>query len=107
MQYKIHVIDVKNNLKNYIWLLEDTRTNEVIVVDPTEAKLVMDFCETHQLHLKQIWLTHWHPDHTNGVEGLLAEQNILVYGPRDELSKIPYLSNPLQHDYNFFFNDLK
>lgn len=43
MQYKIHVIDVKNNLKNYIWLLEDTRTNEVIVVDPTEAKLVMDF----------------------------------------------------------------
>ncbi|QUY35679.1 hydroxyacylglutathione hydrolase [Acinetobacter junii] len=107
MQYKIHVIDVKNNLKNYIWLLEDTRTNEVIVVDPTEAKLVTDFCETHQLHLKQIWLTHWHPDHTNGVEGLLAEQNILVYGPRDELSKIPYISNPLQHDYHFFFNDLK
>ena len=107
MHYKIHAIDVKNALKNYIWLLEDTTTQEVVAIDPTDADLVTAFCEQHQLELKQIWLTHWHRDHTDGVQGLLAEQNILVYGPRDELSKISFISNPLQHNDHFHFNDLK
>lgn len=107
MHYKIHAIDVKNALKNYIWLLEDTDTQEVVAIDPTEAGLVTDFCEQHGLQLKQIWLTHWHRDHTGGVEGLLADQNIMVYGPRDELSKISLISNPLQNDDHFHFNDLK
>ena len=107
MHYKIHAIDVKNALKNYIWLLEDTITKEVVAIDPTDADLVTAFCEQHQLELKQIWLTHWHRDHTDGVHGLLAKQNILVYGPRDELSKISFISNPLQHNDHFHFNDLK
>lgn len=107
MHYKIHAIDVKNALKNYIWLLEDTTTQEVVVIDPTDADLVTAFCEQHQLHLKQIWLTHWHRDHTDGVQALLAEQNLPVFGPRDELSKISFISNPLQHNDHFHFNDLK
>ena len=107
MHYKIHAIDVKNALRNYIWLLEDTITKEVVAIDPTDADLVTAFCEQHQLELKQIWLTHWHRDHTDGVHGLLAKQNILVYGPRDELSKISFISNPLQHNDHFHFNDLK
>ncbi|MFN4316712.1 hydroxyacylglutathione hydrolase [Acinetobacter parvus] len=107
MHYKIHAIDVKNALKNYIWLLEDTTTQEVVAIDPTDADLVTAFCEQHQLHLKQIWLTHWHRDHTDGVQALLAEQNLPVFGPRDELSKISFISNPLQHNDHFHFNDLK
>ncbi|WP_109440591.1 hydroxyacylglutathione hydrolase [Acinetobacter haemolyticus] len=107
MHYKIHAIDVKNALKNYIWLLEDTTTKQAVVIDPTEASLVKEFCEQHHLQLQQIWLTHWHPDHTGGVEDLLANENIAVYGPRDELSKISLISNPLQQDDHFYFNDLK
>ena len=30
-----------------------------------------------------------------------------VYGPRDELSKIPGITHPLQHDDHLKFNDLK
>ena len=107
MHYKIHAIDVKNALKNYIWLLEDTTTQEVVAIDPTDADLVTAFCQQHQLHLKQIWLTHWHRDHTDGVQALLAEQNLPVFGPRDELSKISFISNPLQHNDHFPFHDLK
>ena len=107
MAYQIHVLDVKNALKNYIWLLEDSSTKEVVVIDPTEANLVKDFCLEHHLTLKQIWLTHWHRDHTDGVSGLLTDQNIVVYGPRDELTKMPLLSHPLQHNDHFYFNDLK
>ena len=108
MHYKIHVIDVENTLKNYIWLLEDTRSHEVVVIDPTEADIVIAFCQQHQLKLKQIWLTHWHGDHIAGVPELLTyKQDVQVYGPHAELAKIPFISHPLQHDDHFAFNDLQ
>ncbi|WP_224970652.1 hydroxyacylglutathione hydrolase [Acinetobacter oleivorans] len=107
MRYRIHFIDVQNALQNYIWILEDTETQEAVVVDPTEAELVTQFCQKHQLNLKQIWLTHWHKDHIGGVADLTATQNITVYGPRDELTKIPRITHPLQHDDHLKFNDLK
>ena len=107
MPFKIHVIDVKNALQNYIWLIEDCQTKDVIVVDPTEADLVKKYCDEHQLSLKQIWLTHWHKDHIGGVPELITEKNIPVYGPREELSHIPFLSHPLMHDDQFEFNGLK
>ena len=107
MHFKIHVIDVKNALQNYIWLIEDCQTKDVIVVDPTEADLVKKYCDEHQLSLKQIWLTHWHKDYIGGVPELITEKNIPVYGPREELSHIPFLSHPLMHDDQFEFNGLK
>lgn len=107
MHFKVHVIDVKNQLQNYIWLLEDTDTQEVIVVDPTEGQLVIDYCQLHALKIKQIWLTHWHKDHIGGVPALLLDHLIPVYGPRAELSKIPMLSHPLDNDDRIQFNALK
>ena len=98
MSIQVHVIDVKNALQNYIWLLEDTETRQVAVVDPTEADLVIDYLEQHDLGLAAIWLTHWHKDHIGGVPELLRYQNVAVYGPREEISKIPMLSHPLQDD---------
>lgn len=106
MQFKIHVIDVKNQLQNYIWLLEETSSHDVVVVDPTESALVELYCADHHLNLKQIWLTHWHKDHIGGVPELIADQNIPVYGPRAELSHIPFITHPLQHDDHFEFHGL-
>ena len=40
MSFKMHVIDVKNPLQNYIWILEELKTHDAIVVDPTDAQLV-------------------------------------------------------------------
>ena len=60
MRYQVRVIDVNNALQNYIWIIEDTETQEIAVVDPTEANLVVNYCDSNGLTLKQIWLTHWH-----------------------------------------------
>ena len=107
MSFSIHVIDVKNALQNYIWVIEDSTTREIIVIDPTEAEPVVQFCNENKVTLKQIWLTHWHKDHIGGVPDLIAEQNIPVFGPRAELSKIPFISHPLQNQDSIQFNDLK
>lgn len=107
MTFKIHMIDVKNQLQNYIWLLEHTPSKNVIAIDPTEAHLVEAYCTENSLNLTQIWLTHWHKDHTGGVAELLRQHNIPVYGPREELSKIPSITHPLKHEDHIHFNDLE
>lgn len=106
MDYKVHLLDVKNQLQNYIWLLEHIPSKQAIVVDPTEAQLVTDFCQQNLLELKQIWLTHWHKDHIGGVPELIVAGGIEIYGPREELSKISLISHPLQHEQQFQFHDL-
>lgn len=105
--YKVHLLDIENQLQNYIWLLEHTISRDVIVVDPTEAEPVEQYCREHGLNLSQIWLTHWHKDHIGGVPELLQSRNIPVYGPREELSKIPFITHPLQHEAHFKFHDLQ
>ncbi|MEG1031438.1 MAG: hydroxyacylglutathione hydrolase [Acinetobacter sp.] len=106
MNFKVHMIDVKNQLQNYIWLLEHITSSEVIAIDPTEAHLVETYCTEHNLKLSQIWLTHWHKDHIGGVPELLLNHNIPVYGPREELSKIPFITHPLQHQESLSFHEL-
>ena len=106
MTYQVHMIDVKNQLQNYIWLLEHTTSKQVVVVDPTEAGLVEDYCTEHGLSITQSWLTHGHKDHIVGVSDLLASRNIPVYGPREELSKIPFITHALMDDEYFSFHDL-
>lgn len=107
MPFKIHCIDVKNSLQNYIWLLEHTPTHQVAVIDPTEAELVQDYCAEHGLELSQIWLTHWHKDHIAGVPDLIRKQTLPIYGPKAELENIPFINHPLEHDDQFSFHGVE
>ncbi len=67
---------------NYIWCIQEE--TEVVVVDPGEAKGVLDFLEEKQLRLVAILLTHMHEDHTGGVKEILASHpESLVYGPNE------------------------
>ena len=77
------MIDVKNQLQNYIWLLEHITSSEVIAIDPTEAHLVETYCTEHNLKLSQIWLTHWHKDHIGGAPFLADKYQLSVYGPKE------------------------
>lgn len=106
MNYKVHVIDVQNQLKNYIWILEHSSSKHCVVIDPTDAVMVRDYCLAQQLDITQIWLTHWHVDHTGGAAELARPSTLPVYGPREELSKISSLSHPLQDADVFQFHDL-
>lgn len=105
-RYKVHLIDVKNQLQNYIWAIEHIESAQIAVVDPTDANIVQAFCQQQNLTVTQIWLTHWHKDHIGGVPKLIHGQNIAIYGPRDELSKIPFITHPLIHENTFQFHDL-
>ena len=80
---------------NYIWQLNDG--SHAFVVDPGDAKPVIQFLEDNKLSLAGILLTHHHWDHTGGIKDLLdLWPGIPVYGPASE--NIPEVTHPLKED---------
>ena len=77
---------------NYIWLLRKGAT--ATVVDPGDARPVLDVLEREGLSLSAILITHHHADHQGGVAGLLAQHSADVFGPAAE--SIAGISKPLR-----------
>ncbi len=67
---------------NYIWLLR--RGAAAVVVDPGDARPVLDVLERDGLSLEAILVTHHHADHQGGVADLLAYHSAEVFGPATE-----------------------
>ena len=51
---------------NYSYVLIDKNTNSACVVDPSEAKPIINFFEKNKIKLKYILNTHHHYDHVGG-----------------------------------------
>ena len=67
---------------NYIWVIHDAVS--AAVVDPGDARPVLDFLSAQKLRLTAILNTHHHADHVGGNSGLLRHFSVPVYGPRNE-----------------------
>jgi hydroxyacylglutathione hydrolase len=66
---------------NYIWVFGQQDSGRVCVVDPGMAAPVLQLLQREGLQLEAIVLTHHHGDHIGGVEELLQQANVPVYGP--------------------------
>lgn len=76
---------------NYIWLVHDGR--QALVVDPGDARPVLEALQTLGLQLQTILVTHHHPDHVGGVDELRSATGARVVGPARE--RIPQPFEPL------------
>jgi hydroxyacylglutathione hydrolase len=76
---------------NYVWTLRDAR--HAAVVDPGEARPVLEYLERERLELCAILATHHHPDHVGGIPELLAHRRVPVHGPKGE--PIATLTHPV------------
>ena len=70
---------------NYIWLILADDGERVAVVDPGDAKPVINWLGKHpEYSLSDILITHHHPDHVGGVAALKAGTGCKVWGPAAE-----------------------
>ncbi len=67
---------------NYIWLLR--MGGAATVVDPGDARPVLDVLDGKGWSLDTILITHHHADHQGGVADLLARFPATVHGPASE-----------------------
>ncbi|MEK6637386.1 MAG: hydroxyacylglutathione hydrolase [Pseudomonadota bacterium] len=76
---------------NYIWLVRDNASDEVMVVDPAVAEPVLAKADALGWTITHIWNTHWHPDHTGGNAAIKAATGCIITGPAAEFERIPTL----------------
>lgn len=87
----LQVVPVRAFKDNYVWTLRSA--GHAAVVDPGEARLVLEYLAHERLELAAILATHHHPDHVGGIAQLLEKFRVPVYGPRNE--PIPTLTHPV------------
>jgi hydroxyacylglutathione hydrolase len=88
-------IDPVRTLKdNYVWVITDIVHKTAVIIDPGEARPVIDFLKARGLSLMAILVTHHHWDHTDGIAPLLQAYSVPVYGSASGLT--PAITNPIQ-----------
>ncbi len=74
---------------NYSYIIIDESNNTACVVDPSEAKPIIDFINKKNIYLKYILNTHHHFDHIGGNRDLKKKYNSIVVGFKNDINRIP------------------
>jgi hydroxyacylglutathione hydrolase len=87
----LHVYPIKAFKDNYIWAI--VNNNNCIIVDPGEARPVIDFLNQQKCMLSAILVTHKHHDHCGGVREIIEIFPVPVLGPYLENGIKPSILN--------------
>ena len=98
----LNIIAVPAFDDNYIWLIQAKNSRQILIVDPGDADPVLTAITKHSLIPSAILITHYHYDHIGGVDNLIKQYPIPVYGSSREPGIT--VSHPLIGEKNLFIN---
>ena len=81
---------------NFSYLLINEKNLDACVVDPGEAKPVLEYIKKNNLNLKYILNTHHHGDHIGGNNILKKEFKAKILAFEDDKDRIPMIDIPLK-----------
>ena len=81
---------------NYAFLAHDTATGATGLIDAPEAAPIMDFLEETGWILSDVFLTHHHGDHVQGLAEILARFPARVTGAAADRHRLPALDMTVQ-----------
>jgi len=74
---------------NYSYLIIDDSNNSACVVDPSEAKPIINYLKNKNIKLKYILNTHHHFDHIGGNKDLKEKFGSIIVGFKADANRIP------------------
>jgi hydroxyacylglutathione hydrolase len=77
----VKVVPVAALKDNYIWAIINDAAKTAVIVDPGEAKPILDFLTENHLTCAAILITHHHADHIAGIGEVYTEFKCPVYAP--------------------------
>ena len=89
----LEIIPVTALKDNYIWVIKNKLTSDIVIIDPSEHATVLKLIESKKLNPIAILITHHHWDHVGGINGILEKYDIPVYTPKKE--KVKGSTNPV------------
>ncbi|WP_407473890.1 hydroxyacylglutathione hydrolase [Sulfitobacter sp. PM12] len=88
---------------NYAFLLRDLTSGKVALIDVPEAAPITAKLDELGWTLTEIWLTHHHPDHIQGVPALIADHPARVIGAKADAERLPPLDAAYDDGQSFTF----
>jgi len=85
------VVTVPCRSDNYAYLIRDRLSGKVALVDAPSVDPIVAALDRHGWGLDQIWITHHHGDHTEGVDALRACYGARVVGHAADSARLPAL----------------
>ena len=92
---------------NYSYIIQDSSTDIVGVVDPSEFNPIDNFIKKKFNKIDFILNTHHHFDHTGGNLKLKKKYDCKIIGSLKDEKKIPGIDVKLEHDDIFKFGNIK
>lgn len=86
---------------NYAYLLREKKSGAVALIDVPEAAPIKAELNARGWTLDQIWLTHHHFDHIDGLPDLLRDFPASVYGGAADAHRLPDLDVALSEGDRF------
>ena len=86
---------------NYSFVIHDTETNIIAVIDPSEFEPINNFIEKKFKKIDYILNTHHHFDHTGGNLDLKKKYKAKIIGSKKDKNRIPGIDIKLSDNENF------
>ena len=88
---------------NYAFLVHDAKSGQTAVVDVPESAPINAELNQRGWTLSEVWLTHHHPDHIDGLPDLLADHPATVVGAKADAHRLPKLDRAVSEGDTFSF----
>jgi hydroxyacylglutathione hydrolase len=91
----VEIVTVPCRSDNYAYLVRDQATGQTALVDAPAVEPIVEALEARDWGLDQIWVTHHHGDHTEGVDELRRRYGAEVVGHVKDRARLPKLDHEL------------
>lgn len=92
---------------NYAFVLRDHASGAVAVIDVPEAAPIKAVLADKGWKVDQVWLTHHHYDHVDGLADLLADHPAQVVGAKADAHRLPDLDLAVSEGDRVALGDLE
>ena len=88
---------------NYAFLLHDSESGQTALVDVPEAAPILAELRSRNWALSEVWITHHHDDHVQGLGAVLSAHEATVRGAAKDAHRLPPLKVQHQDGDTFSF----
>ncbi|WP_227267586.1 hydroxyacylglutathione hydrolase [Roseobacter weihaiensis] len=99
----VEIVTIPCLSDNYAFLLHDSDAGKTALVDIPEAGPILQALAGRGWRLNEVWITHHHDDHVQGLGAVLQEHKALVRGAAADAHRLPDLDVALKDGDAFDF----